>query len=145
MMDEKKVTDQLFEEAEAGLPDRLKKYSDAVKESLRLNDMNIADKAMVAPSMHHGFVNCLFTEQKRMNDLKKLVEKKKEELEARYGDDKIARYKTHQMLQQDKKLVKMEEAIEEQKVVIAYLNTVLGIMSKFGFDVKNSVDLMKIM
>jgi len=138
-------TKELFNEAEAKLNVRLKKYSDSVRESLLLNDMNIHEKSLVAPAIHHGFVNCLFAEKRKLNQLSDLAEEKELEYIEKFGRPDIPRFKTEQEARMCSAVVRIKEAIEDQKEIIRYLETICSIMSKFGFDIKNCVEMMKLM
>jgi len=138
-------TKDLFDSAESVLSVRLKKYSNSVRESLLLNDMNIHEKAMVSPAIHHGFVNCLFAEKRKLKQLEKLVEEKETEYIEKFGRPDIPRYKTEQQAKMCDAVVKIRDTIEEQKEIIRYLESICNMMSKFGFDIKNCVEMMKMM
>jgi len=138
-------TKDLFNEAESKLSVRLKHYSDSVRESLLLNDMNIHEKSMVSPAIHHGFVNCLFAEKRKLNQYQDLVEEKEQEYVEKFGKPDIPRFKTEQEAKMCSAVVKIKEAIEDQKEIIRYLENICAIMSKFGFDIKNCVEMMKMM
>ena len=138
-------TKDLFGEAEKCLSDRLKRYSDSVRNSLLLNDMNIHEKSLVSPAIHHGFVNCLFAEKRKLKRLEELIEEKEREYVEKFGKPDIPKFKTEQEAKMCSAVVKIKTAIEEQKEIIRYLEQICAIMSKFGFDIKNCVEMMKLM
>jgi hypothetical protein len=134
----------LFTDAEVNLTKKLQKINESVKEALALTDLNIMEKALVAPSLHHGFINCLFAERAILTKLEKKKEQVKKEYLERYGQMDIPKYQIQGEIDKLDDMKKLEEAIDMQKEVIRYLEEVCKILSGFGFSIKNSVDLLKI-
>ena len=134
----------IFNNAEKTLSPKLLKYSEAITESLKLNDMNISDKSMVAPSIHHGFINCLFSERRILTKLKEKKEEAEEIYISRYGQTGEPKYKTQNEVSKVDGIVKLEKAIKEQQEVVRYLEDICRIMSTFNFSIKNAVELMKL-
>jgi len=136
--------EQLFKEAETNLSKKIQKISDSVHEALTLSEFNIQEKAQVAPSLHHGFVNCLFSERNTLKKLKELKLVKEEEFISKYGKDNVPKYKTAQLIANNDEILKINMLIEEQNDAVKYLEEVCRIMSAFNFSIKNAVDLMKL-
>ena len=139
------ITKELFAEAYNGLSVRLQKYSESVRNALLLTDMNLSDKALVVPAIHHGFVDCLFSERRKLKTLEDYRDEKIEDHVEKYGKSGAKRYETRVMAEQSEVIKKMDKAIESQKEVIRYLEEVCRILSNFNFSVKNCVDMMKMM
>ena len=65
------LTKELFEEAESGLHEKMARYSESAKRNLSLNDMNIREKALIASTLHHGYINSLYKEQRKLKNYKR--------------------------------------------------------------------------
>ena len=124
------ITKELFAKAEAVLDTRILTYSDSIKRSLSLSDLNIQEKKLIAPSIHHGYVNHLFSEKTYL----KRLERKRETLLEELEDDDI---------EGRKELRELYEKIELQKDVIEYLGITCQILRGFDYSVKNCIELGK--
>jgi hypothetical protein len=139
-----KTAQDLFDEAEATLETKLLNYSTAAKDSLELTDMNLFEKALVASSLHHGFVNCLFSEKRKLNKLKDYREAKVEEFISKFGQRDIPRYEIQSTVEKDKDIIKIDDAITKQQEVIRYLEEVCNLMKGFGYNIKHAVEMAKL-
>lgn len=135
---------KVFEESEKKLGTKLLKINTAVKEALALTDLNIKEKSMVAPSIHHGFINTLFAERRVLSALEKLKEQKEQEYLEKYGKKDVPKFKTQMEIAKMEEMMKIDDRICEQKEIIRYLEEVCKIMSNYGFAIKNTVDLLKL-
>ena len=132
----------LFQTAEDALPEKMKVLSKSAMQLLRLSDLNIQEKSMVAPLLKQGFVNCMFAERRiltRMKDAKKKLEE-----EALSVNDGKPRYQAHLEVSKGEKMQRVNEAIEAQTEVVRYVEELCKIFGGFGYDVKNSLELMKL-
>jgi len=140
-----KVTIDIFEEAEKNLPEKIRRYSNSIKRSLELRDMNIHEKALVAPTIHHGYINSLFKERNYLKRLEKAYTKKKDIIKEEFVDDGRPSFVVDREVKQRKDLQKIRDTIELQKELINYLEDCCKVLSQFGYSVKNAVELMKLM
>lgn len=138
------VTINLFQDAEDSVSKKIQSYSKSVADSLSLSDLNLQEKALIVPSIHHGYVNCLFSERRKLKQLKKIKETKEEEFIKKYGKAGIPRYKTELLSKEDSLICNIITNIDSQKELIRYLEEICRIMSNLNFSVKNSVDMMKL-
>lgn len=139
------ITKELFQEAEDKLHKKFKRYSESIKRSLSLNDMNIREKSLIAPTIHHGYINCLFAEQSYLRKLERALDLKRVEYKEKYGVTDVPRYKAEDVIKNEKVIRVLNDNISLQKEIIKYLEDVCKVLSTFGFSVKNSVELMKLM
>lgn len=135
---------EMFRQAETNLDARIFKYSKSVEDSLRLNDFNLQEKAQVAPSLHHGYINCLYAERRNLEKLKRLREQTEEEFVAKYGKPDVPRYAIEAQISKSEDIVKLDNAIKKQKDVVQYLEEICKIMSGFNFNIKNAVEMAKL-
>jgi hypothetical protein len=138
-------TKELFEEAYNKLPDRLKKYSDAAQSDLLMNDLNLYEKALVSPAIHHGYINSLFTERRTLKQMQAKRDAAIEAYVAKYGKDDRQSFITRDKAEKSEVIKQQDRAIEDQREIIKYLEEVCKIMSSFNFSVKNAVDMQKMM
>jgi len=138
------ITKNLFLDAETNLSKKLLEYSTSVRDSLIMNDMNIHEKSLITPAIHHGYINCLFAERKKLTLLEKHREEKINEYIEKYGSNS-KKYEIKIQAEQSDTILKLDQAIESQKEIIKYLEEVCKIMSNFNFSIKNSVEIMKMM
>lgn len=137
-------TKELFDKALSNLDEKIQKYSKSAEEALSLNDMNLQEKAMVAPSLHHGFVNCLFSEKRNLQKLTKYRELEEKKFIEKFGNKNIPRYQTLESIKTDENIMKLDDAIEKQKELIKYLEEICRIMSNFNYNIRNAVDMAKL-
>lgn len=135
---------ELFLEAEKHLSNKILKYNVAIKEALSLNDMNIQEKAMVASSLHHGFINCLFAERNILEELESKKDIIEEALLAKFGKENIPRYESKELLSKNEDIKKLYLAISNQKKIIMYLENVCDIVKTYSFNIKNATELLKL-
>jgi hypothetical protein len=138
------TTFAVFTAAEAVLDKRLQKYSEAAEDALRLDDMNLQEKTLVAPSLHHGFVNALFAEKRNLKKLIDMKEQKEEDYLEKYGKPDVPRYRIADEMKTSTDIVKFDKAIEKQKEIIRYVEEICGIMKGFGYSIKNCVEMAKL-
>ena len=139
------TTTELFTEAESKLYKKMAKYSESIRRCIALNDMNIREKALVASTIHHGFVNSYYAEKRELKRYKKALKKKTEEFIEKNGLEEMPRYRSEEILKGEKTIRVIRESIEVQKELISYLEDMCKVMYNFGFNVKNGVELMKLM
>lgn len=139
------ITRELFAEAEENLHKKIARYSESVKRCISLNDMNIREKALVASTIHHGFINSLYAEKRKLKLYEKALKVKTQEYISKNGLEDIPRYKSDEIIQGEKEIRVLKDNIELQKEIISYLEDVCKVMATFGYNVKNSVELMKLM
>lgn len=137
-------TIELFKDAESKINDKMLKYVKSVQDSLSLSDLNLSEKAMVAPSIHHGYVTCLFAEKRNLSSLEEKREKMEKDFINNYGSPTTPRYKTQQVATTDEKIIRLDKAIIAQIELIKYLEEACRILSNFGFSIKNAVELTKL-
>ena len=87
----------------------------------------------------------LFAERAYLTKLEKAFEKMVQDLQDEFGDEGKPRYLVDREIKKRKDLSKLKDNIELQKDLINYLEDACKILSNFGFSVKNSVELMKLM
>ena len=134
----------LFVESENHLSNKILKYNSAIKEALSLNDMNIQEKSMVASSLHHGFINCLFAERNILEELESKKDIIEEALLAKFGKENVPRYECKEMLSKNDDIKKLYLAIANQKKTILYLENVCEIVKNYSFNIKNATELLKL-
>lgn len=143
MVDSKLVND-IFLQAEEHLNKKILKYNEAIKEALTLNDMNIQEKSLVASSLHHGFINCLFAEKEileKLEDKKKTIE---DTLIAKFGLQNVPKYESENTIKNKEEIKILSEAIKNQRKLIQYLTEICDIVKNYSYNIKNATELLKL-
>lgn len=137
------ITKDLFRDARDGLSPRLRKYSESAQAEIILNDMNLYERSLITPAIHHGFVDCKFKERRNLERLEEGRENMINEYVEKYGKSGAKRYETKAMAENSEAIKQIDEAIKSQKEVIKYLEEICDIMSRQNFSVKNAVEMVK--
>ena len=128
--------------------ERMKKYSAEIAEDLRVDDANLSEKSFNVPHKKHYWASRYILEVQNLNDLER--EKKALEREA----FSIQRQKTaadspvalsdssiKKMINGTKTLQDINQQIEDQKLLVLYLEKCERIFSFITNDIKNIVEI----
>jgi hypothetical protein len=126
------------------LPKRILKLHDAIRESLELNDLNIADKSMIAPQIIHGWLTTLYSEQALLDKLEIKKDTVKEAWIKKHGENDGPRYISGQIAENEcPELQKLNELIKEQREIVRYLTESVKVMKDLQWNIKNAVNIMQ--
>lgn len=121
----------------------LKRYMEDIAKDLIINEMNLKESAMRAPSKKHFWVGKLISHKIELLKLKKLKDKtvkstmQEAEKNSIVGLSKVNLEKSIQNTDEVKKLT---DQIAEHEVVVEYLEKTMKILSDLTWDVKNSLN-----
>ena len=133
-----------FDEIE--LNPNIKKYSDELSEDVKLTHENIMDKSLLVSSIWAKWLSYLYLEKDNLEKLTNLKQRlTKATLDNISHSDSILRMKSEKMLEQsDEKIQKVNALTKQTQNAIDFIERALGILSNFGFTVKNSLDAIKL-
>lgn len=128
--------------------ERLKKYSVEICEDLKVNDMNLSEKAFNVPHKKHYWASRYILEFQKLNDL----EREKKELEKESFnrmrekaavDNPVAMSDASikKMINGTKTLQDITQQIDDQKVLVMYLEKCEKIFSFITNDIKNIIEV----
>lgn len=121
----------------------LQRYSRELHEDLKIDELSIKDKSMMAPIIKHKWVSI---QMNHKSQLKKLEFAKKKIIKdfAANSPVPLSKLALEQATSNDPKLSAIQEKIEELEIVIEYLEKIEKAISSLTFDCKNVIDLQKL-
>lgn len=127
--------------------DILEKYSKEIEEDAKIDRFGLTDKQMLLPGIKHKWVARLIQHKEKVQKLKKLKKLTKIKLinqlesESNVSLSKVA---LDNKAENDQSLKDIQEKIEQEELIILYLEKVETILRAMSYDIKNIVDLIKI-
>lgn len=137
-------TKKLMEDAFLNAEYKIRKFHDGMMDTLHIDEFNIIEKNKMAVQLTLSWCTTLYGENSLLNKL----EKKREEVKQNYIENLGINEKYFVLENKAEKeclaLKKIDKAIEEQKSVVLFLKEANKIMKDFSWNIKNTIDLMKI-
>lgn len=134
----------LMNENRKHLSPKIMKLHDSITESLQLNDFNIQEKALASANIAHGWVTTLFAEQALLSKMEKKEEEFREEYLKKYGKPDIPKFRTEDEMEKSDAWKKIQNAIEDQKECVRYLNECIKIIKQQQWDIRNVTEILKL-
>lgn len=126
------------------LSKRLLEINAQVVADFGISQLNIKEKTLATPQLKTTWLMIYLEEKKFMKKLKEALAAKVDEYMSVHGREGIPKRKTEDEALKSADLQKLRKAISEQDEVIEFLEGVVKISSGFNFDIKNSIDIIKI-
>lgn len=125
--------------------DEFKKIVKDITEDLKIDRMNLDDKTLRIPSIKHFWVAKLYTTKIRILTLEKKKKARIDELKNGYVSE-IGLSKTSMMqnLNSDEQIMKINEEMEELKLIVDYLEDAKFVLGRVTDDLKNRIELEKV-
>ena len=120
------------------------KYKEAIEKDLKIDQFNIHNKVNDIPSLKHYWVGKLIESK---IELKKAQQKKNELIKKIKENQniglKLSMSSMKEIVEKSPVLTEINEQIEENELIIEYLEKVEKIFSSTTYDLKNAIELMK--
>lgn len=138
------------------LPKRLEKFIEEFEEDMKVTEVNIHDKTLLKPSIAAKWARYNFEEERykkkllaSIEDLKKkisdqLFEKKKNSIMNQTASSAMLNIEADKLLKKTSQYQEIKTQIDEQDELIRFIVEARQIVSQFGFDLKNSIDVLKL-
>lgn len=125
--------------------DEFKKIVKEITEDLKIDRMNLDEKTLRIPSIKHFWVAKLYTTKIRILTLEKKKKARIDELKNGYVSE-IGLSKTSMMqkLNSDEQIMKINEEMEELKLIVDYLEDAKFVLGRVTDDLKNRIELEKV-
>lgn len=125
--------------------DEFKKIVKDITEDLKIDRMNLDDKTLRIPSIKHFWVAKLYTTKIRILTLEKKKKARIDELKNGHVSE-IGLSKTSMMqnLNSDEQIMKINEEMEELKLIVDYLEDAKFVLGRVTDDLKNRIELEKV-
>ena len=124
----------------------LKRYIDEIGKDLVLDDFNLKEAQLRLPSRKHYWVARLIEakiERNRLISKKKAIKKEVVKQVIQESPIKINTAAAVSAAENHESLKGLNKDIEEQDIIIEYLEKVEKIMNSMGYEIKNIVDIQK--
>lgn len=120
------------------------KYKEAIEKDLKIDQFNIHNKVNDIPSLKHYWVGKLIESKIELKKLQQkkfeLIKKVKENQEVAL---KLSVSSMKELVEKSPVLTEINEQIDENELIIEYLEKVEKIFSSTTYDLKNAIELMK--
>lgn len=124
----------------------LNKYNKELKEDVTLTKTNLREKSLMVGALRVKWLNYYFKEKENLNRVKKAKDKiLKQKLSTANVSDSILQLKREETIAgNDENIQKLNKLMENVKINIDFLEHSLNVLNDFGFNVKNSIDVLKL-
>ena len=124
----------------------LDKYIKEFTKDVEITDYNIREKSMTASAIWAKWLSYLYHEKENLD---KIAETKQKILKKKFTENKmqdsVLRMKSEEKIQaNDVNIQKLNKLSKMTQDNIDYIERALGILSSFGFSIKNVIEVMKL-
>lgn len=138
------------------LPDKLEKYMREFENDMKFDERNIHEKTLERSSIAAKWCRFGYEEERykkkileSIDELKeqltqKLYEKKKAEIIAQTIKENMIKIEVEKLLKKSSQYLKIQDELKNQEDIIRFIMDARQIISQFGFDLKNSIDVLKL-
>lgn len=139
------------------LSKRLEDYMNEASSDLRLEESNIKEKSMLRSSLGAKWCRYRYEEQKylkllekNLDDLKEEVKKKlyeKQKIAVSEADANIQRMiniKAEQLVTKTLEYQNIKDKIDQQEDILRLIEETQHLISQFGYDIKNAIEVLKL-
>lgn len=126
--------------------DLLKKYTDDIDNQLKINEVNIKSKALQVSSYKHYWAARLIEHKRNLSKYekqKKSLHKRAAEVIQNQSPVVLSEGSIKQSIDTSSVLAQINQLIDDEKIIIEYLEKVEKIWSSLTWDIKNIVELIK--
>jgi len=124
----------------------LNQYIDEIEKDLQINEFNLKDSSMKAPARKHYWVSKLIRHKKNLMSLKKQRDFIKQDVVKKLIEEspvKITMPVAEKASYKHDKMKEILEKINEEELIIEFLEKTERTFSAVGFDIKNIIEIMK--
>ena len=124
----------------------LDQYIDEIEKDLQINEFNLKDSSMKTPARKHYWVSKLIRHKKNLMSLKKQRDFIKQDVVKKLIEEspvKITMPVAEKASYKHDKMKEILEKINEEELIIEFLEKTERTFSAVGFDIKNIIEIMK--
>ena len=124
----------------------LDQYIDEIEKDLQINEFNLKDSSMKTPARKHYWVSKLIRHKKNLLILRKQRDIIKREVTEKLIEEspvKITLPVAEKASYKHEKMKEVSEKINEEELIIEFLEKTEKTFSAVGFDIKNIIEIMK--
>ena len=124
----------------------IERYSKEIETELHIDEFNIKEMSLKTPARKHYWVCRLIQHKKALLNLKAERYSLREDIvqaKQRESPVKVTRRIAVKSSYQHEKMVDLQNRIDEQELIVDYLEKVERTFTSLGFDIKNIIEIMK--
>jgi hypothetical protein len=124
----------------------LDQYIDEIEKNLQINEFNLKDSSMKAPARKHYWVSKLIRHKKNLLTLKNQRDAIKKEVVEKIIESspvKVTIPVAEKASYKHDKMIEILNRINEEELIIEFLEKTEKTFSAVGFDIKNIIEIMK--
>ena len=124
----------------------LDQYIDEIEKDLQINEFNLKDSLMKTPARKHYWVSKLIRHKKNLLILRKERDIIKKDVTQKLIEEspvKITLPVAEKASYKHEKMKEISEKINEEELIIEFLEKTEKTFSAVGFDIKNIIEIMK--
>lgn len=124
----------------------LNKYNNELKEDVTITKTNLREKSLMVGALRVKWLNYYFKEKENLHRIQKAKEKiLKQKLSSTNVSDSILQLKREESIAgKDENILKLNKLMDNVKINIDFLEHSLNVLNDFGFNIKNSIDALKL-
>jgi hypothetical protein len=133
--------------SESSILDLITKYQEELGKDVEINELNMKDAALSSTTVKHKWVGRLIRHKSELKKLEKARDKAVSIVYERLkesGDVSLSNVMLKRQAEQNETVVKIDEQIEDVKLLVEYLEKVEKIVTSVTWDLKNIIDLVKL-
>ena len=124
----------------------LDQYIDEIEKDLQINEFNLKDSSMKTPARKHYWVSKLIRHKKNLMVLKKQRDNVKQDVVRKIIEEspvKVTIPVAEKASYKHEKMKEISQKINEEELIIEFLEKTEKTFSAVGFDIKNIIEIMK--
>jgi len=124
----------------------LDQYIDEIEKDLQINEFNLKDSSMKTPARKHYWVSKLIRHKRNLLNLKQQRDIVKKDVVKKIIEEspvKVTVPVAEKASYRHDKMVEISQKINEEELIIEFLEKTEKTFSAVGFDIKNIIEIMK--
>ena len=124
----------------------LDQYIDEIEKDLQINEFNLKDSSMRTPARKHYWVSKLIRHKKNLLSLRQkrdLIKKEVVQKIIQESPVKVTIPVAEKASYKHEKMIEISKKINEEELIIEFLEKTEKTFSAVGFDIKNIIEIMK--
>jgi len=132
----------------------IEQYIEELQKDMHIDELNVTQMAYLLPALKHKWVARLIRTKIQINKLEKIKKDNKDAIIDKLRDDSVTSHLKLSPLALDrsvssdenykKSIQKIDDEIEDLKLIILYLEKTENIFKNITYDIKNIIDLCKL-
>ena len=121
-------------------------YIDEIEKDLQINEFNLKDSSMKTPARKHYWVSKLIRHKRNLLNLKQQRDIVKKDVVKKIIEEspvKVTVPVAEKASYRHDKMVEISQKINEEELIIEFLEKTEKTFSAVGFDIKNIIEIMK--